>query len=104
MWIEARYWASWQLDLASRFFGFVRVALRRRPGNVFQFNSAQFCCRDDSHPRHGPTALLVTYASSRPTVPVPAQAKPYRKGEVLIRFKEGSSESDKENAATAHRA
>jgi hypothetical protein len=44
--------------------------------------------------------LLPRAVSARATVHVPSQAKPYRQPEVLIRFKEGTSESDKENAAT----
>src|SRR5438067_1662680 len=51
-----------------------------------------------------PCLSLLPRASARDIVPAQAQTKPYRKGEVLIRFKEGTSESDKENAATTHRA
>ena len=49
-------------------------------------------------------SLLPRSASARTIGLLPPQTAAYRKGEVLIRFKEGSSESDKESVATIHRA
>ena len=49
-------------------------------------------------------SLLPRVVSARPTAPIASQTKPYRKDQVLIRFKDGTSESDKESAAMTHRA